>query len=209
VIAGRTLIRAQRLARELGATAVGFHDLPQALEQADIVVSATAARSFCIRKDLVARAMERRPERPLLLIDLAVPRDIDPVVRELPGVVLFDIDDLQPFIDRLGPGSSSGEADSAVEDEVARFVSWWEGREIVPTIAALRDQAEEIRQMELTKTLGRLPNLSIEERRRIDALTSAIVKKLLHRPIMYLKESDGQPNVEAVRELFALTTVSD
>jgi glutamyl-tRNA reductase len=151
--------------------------------------------------------MRDRPERQLLLIDLAVPRDIDPAVARVPNVVLHDIDGLQPpsggCDERSSPARDVLEAQLDVA--VDNFMQWWRARAIVPTIAALRQQAERIRGGELERTLARLPNLTVEDRRRIDALTSAIVNKLLHQPMVSLKESAGSGEyLEAVRELFAL-----
>jgi glutamyl-tRNA reductase len=212
VIAGRTLVRASRLAADLGAVAVPMHAMASALADSDVVVSATGSRDFCIDRQMVAKAMSHRNGRPLFMIDLAVPRDIDPAVREIPDVSLHDIDAIQPLIDAQAQTEtwSADELERSVEDEITRFMAWWQGRSLVPTIAALRGRAEGIRQTELAKTLGRLPDLSLEERRRIDALTSAIVKKLLHQPIMCLKDSDSQPaHLEAIRELFALHPAAD
>ncbi len=212
VIAGRTLVRARRLAAELGATAVSLHALPSALAEADIVVSATGSRAFAIDRATVAAALAERDGRPMLILDLAVPRDVEPGVADLPGVALYDVDALQPLIAaRIAEaGSEFARLDVATDEETARFMEWWQTRWVVPTIAALRDHAERIRRAELDKTLSRLPNLSDEERRRIDVLTSAIVNKLLHRPIVSLKELEGQPALsEALRELFALQLTAD
>jgi glutamyl-tRNA reductase len=212
VIAGRTLARASRLADELGATAVAMSTLPSALAEADLVVSATGSRDFCIDRSTVVPVMALRPQRPLLLIDLAVPRDVATDVAVLPNVTVYDVDALQPLVE--AQAAESGKAQDRLEaiagDEAARFMEWWQARWVVPTITALRDRAEDIRRAELAKTLGRLPNLSPQEKSRIDALTAAIVKKLLHQPIMSLKEPEGQPALtEAVRELFALEPTLD
>jgi glutamyl-tRNA reductase len=209
VITGRTYSRALKLATELGATAIPFLHLRDALREIDIAISATSGRRYQIDAPAVAAAMTDREGRPLLLIDLAVPRDISPAAAEIPGVLLHDIDALQPFLPTGDPEDAEAmrDVEAVLEEEVAGLVSWWQDRWVVPTISALRDQAEAIRRGELTKTLGRLPNLSADERRRIDALTSAIVKKLLHQPIMCIRESEGEPAyLEAVRELFALDT---
>lgn len=207
IVAGRTIARAETLAAELGVSAISLHALPTALAVADVVISATSARGFQLDRSGVQSALAPRPQQELLLIDLAVPRDIDPAVRGLPNVSLFDIDDLQPLVSAVqAVDESDGEwREAALDEEVHNFISWWQSRWVVPTISALRGHAESIRRGELSKTLGRLPNLSAEERRRIDALTSAIVNKLLHQPIMCLKESeDGSVYIDAVRELFAL-----
>jgi glutamyl-tRNA reductase len=212
VIAGRTLGRAEAVGRELGIAAIPFHELMGALTRVDAAISATSARTYQIDRLLVERAIASRAGRPMLLIDLAVPRDIDPQVKTLPSVELFDIDDLRPLLESQAASTDQAtkQIETALEGEVADFLSWWQGQSVVPTISALRDRAERIRLDELKKTLGRLPHLSADERRRIDALTSAIVKKILHQPIMCLKESEGAPDyVEAVRELFALPAATD
>jgi glutamyl-tRNA reductase len=211
-IAGRTYSRALKLATEVGSTAIPYHQLGKSLSDADIAISATSGRRYQIDVPAVEAAMANRHGRPLLLIDLAVPRDVNPAAADIPGVLLRDIDALQPFY-----GVANGEApevvhdiEDALEEEVAGLASWWQDRWVVPTISALRDQAETIRRGELNKTLGRLPNLSPSERQRIDALTSAIVKKLLHQPIMCIRESEGEPAyLEAVRELFALDALAE
>jgi len=206
-LAGRTLSRAKLLAGDLGIAAASVHSLTDVLRGADVAISATGARGYLIDRPMVESAMLARPERPMVLIDLAVPRDIDPAVAGVSNVVLHDIDALHPP-ESKSQGSGSGAClalDAELDAAVASFMQWWRERAIVPTIAALREQAERIRGVELGKTLGRLPALSAEERRRIDALTSAIVNKLLHQPIVSLKESSGSADyIETVRELFAL-----
>ena len=207
LVTGRTFGRAENLARELGGSALPFDELADGLAQADIVICATGARGFQIDRSFVESAMARRPERPLFLIDLAVPRDVDPSVRDIAGVMLHDIDSLQAEGEEAAPARSRAieQAQMFVDGEVRRFMAWWQGRRAVPTISALRQQAEDIRRAELAKTLDRLPNLSSDERDRIEALTAAIVKKLLHQPITRLKESDHDPRyLDTVRDLFAL-----
>jgi glutamyl-tRNA reductase len=208
VIAGRTLTRAESLARSLEASAVSMHDLENELAGADIVVTSTNSRAICIDPQTVKRAMICREERPLLMIDLAVPRDIDPEVRSIAGVTLCDIDDVQPLIDEGARGDRDLEV--GIETEVTRFMAWWQHRSLAPTIAALRERAEEIRHTELAKTLGRRPGFTDEDRQRIEALTGAIVKKLLHEPIMALKDPDCPPDrIDAICELFALQTTPE
>lgn len=170
------------------------------------MISSTGARGYQIQPPLIEAARAAQGQRPLLLIDLAVPRDIDPAVAALPGVILADIDDLQPQGEgQDGRRSAVERVEVLLSVEAERFMLWWQSRRAVPTIAALRDQAESIRRAELDKTLGRMPNLSPEERGRIEALTAAIVNKLLHQPITRLKdwETDGR-YLETVRELFSL-----
>ncbi len=205
LVTSRTFERARELATDLGAAPVPFNRLDWALGQADIVITSTGASEFLIGPDLV-RASRNGDGRPLLLIDIAVPRDVDPAVRELPGVHLFDIDDLRS-VARENLNARRAEVqrvEAIVDEEVDRFFEWLRSLQVVPTIAALRKRAEAIRRAELDRTLPRL-KLGDEERRRVEAMSQAIVKRLLHDPILRLKrESDGERYVAAVRELFDL-----
>lgn len=205
LVTSRTFERARELASDLGAAPVPFNRLDWALGQADIVITSTGASEFLIGPDLV-RESRNGDNRPLLLIDIAVPRDVDPSVRELPGVHLFDIDDLRS-VARENLNARRAEiqrVEAIVEEEVARFSEWLRSLQVVPTIAALRKRAEAIQRAELARTLPRL-NLSEDARRRVEAMSAAIVKRLLHDPILRLKqENDGERYVAAVRELFRL-----
>ena len=207
MVTSRTLTRAVALAEQLGGTTLPYDRLGDGIANADIVISATGSRGFPIDAPLIRQVMTCRSTRPLLLIDLAVPRDIDPAAGEVSGVQLYDIDDLQ-FVGNGGAGERLQAVEAAeqlVDMEVGRFLAWWQSRRAAPTISALRDQAETIRRAELAKTLDRLPNLSDEERGRIEALTAAIVNKLLHQPIVRLKQRETDTRyLDAVRELFAL-----
>lgn len=210
LVSNRTFERAEELAADLGGTAIPFSEMPRALADTDIVISSTGATSFLIDASIVRAAMQHRDSRPLLLIDIAVPRDVDPAVGRLPNVHLYDIDSLQTVVDANlnHRRNEMGKVEALVEEEVARYVEWWDTLGVIPTVAALRHRAEEMRQRELARTLRRLSDLSPEDRKRIDALTAAIVKKLLHSPISRLKEgTDGELYVEAARELFGLGDV--
>ncbi|MBA7633345.1 Glutamyl-tRNA reductase [subsurface metagenome] len=151
--------------------------------------------------------MQGREHRPLLLIDIAVPRDIDPQVKRLGNVFLYDIDDLEAVSapDIQERQKKLSKAAAIIDSEVAKFMEWWHALEVVPTIIALRGKAENMRQKELNKNLGRMSELSEEERARIDALTRTIVNKILHHPTVYLKDRNkGQKYQSMVEELFAL-----
>jgi glutamyl-tRNA reductase len=208
LVTNRTYERARLLATRLGGQAVPFRQLPQALAAADIVISSTGAERFVVGPEEVQPALSARNGRPLLFVDIAVPRDIDPQVGALPGVHLFDIDDLR------GMGQPDGQdcqrevekVEAIVGEEAESFMAWWRSLDVVPLITGLHQRAEEIRRAELEKTLRRLPNLSEEERGRIEAMTAAIVKKLLHAPITRLRaEPDGRRFSEPLRELFGLS----
>ncbi len=206
MVTSRNPDRTQSLAAALGGEAVPFERYPAAIAEADIVISSTAASDCVIDRTMVEAAMRARPSRPLLLIDIAVPRDIDPAVREVPGVHLFDIDEVQAVADKnLGLRKQEiAAAEAIVEADVTKLMEWMATLQVVPTVARLRARAEALRLAELERTLAKM-QLNDADRRRIDAMTQAIVKKLLHAPIGALKSpSDGERYVAAARALFAL-----
>jgi glutamyl-tRNA reductase len=169
----------------------------------DIVISSTGAPGFILGPSQIAEAMAGRPQRPLLLVDIAVPRDIDPAVKDIPGVSLYNIDDLQA-ISQVGLEERQKEAErveAIVEEELVRAKRWWRGQEAVPAIVALREKAETIRQKEIEKTLKAM-GLPPHGRERLDQLTKAILNKLLHPTIIRLKRDPGLS--QAAMELFGL-----
>ena len=206
LVTNRTPERAAALAARIGGQAVPFANLPDALKQSDIVISGTGAGAFVLGPDLVAPATGRDGHA-LLLLDVAVPRDIDPAVADLPGVKLFDIDDIEA-VSRASLRGRRREVlrvEAHVEDEVEDFLTWWRSLDIVPVVSALRERAEEIRRRELERALRRLPGLDGEERERLDAMTRAIVKKMLDRPIARLKDGhDTGLYLEALQDLFGV-----
>ena len=207
LVVNRSQERAEGLAEEIGpaAQAISFSGLPEALSRADIVISGTSAEGFIVGVDDVRPVMASRGGRGLLFIDVAVPRDIDPEVRRVPGVHLYDIDDIEAVTSE-GWNGRQGEVkrvESIVDEEVAAFMNWWRSLDVVPVISALRERAETIRRHELERLLSRLPDLDEESRRRIDAMTTAIVKKMLDRPISRLKDgADKGLYMEALQDLF-------
>lgn len=207
LVVSRRLERAKELAAELAGEAMSIDRLGDALACSDIVITSSGSSSFIIRQEMVSDVMSRRNGRPLLLIDIAVPRDIDPAVRGLDSVHLYDIDDLQSVAEanRRARQKESAAVEAIVQDEAARFLDWARSLAVVPTISALRREAEKVRRAELAKTLAHLPDLTEEEKKRIESLSEAIVKKMLHRPISRLKAKDGgQAYVEAARDLFGI-----
>jgi glutamyl-tRNA reductase len=209
VVANRTLKRAEELAVEIGPTtrAVALSNIQTALGDADIVISGSAAEGFIVGPEDVRPVMAPRNGRGLLFIDIAVPRDIDPAVSEIRGVHLLDIDDIEA-VTASGLNGRQKEVErvsAIVEEEVIEFIEWWRSLDVVPVIAALRERAEEIRRREVERTLGRLSDLDEESRRRIEAMTAAIVKKMLDRPIARLKDgADKGLYMEALEDLFDL-----
>jgi glutamyl-tRNA reductase len=211
LVANRTPGRAKELAGDLGGRPVAFERLGHAMGEADIVISSSAAPEFLIGEREVRQATAERNGRPLLLIDIAVPRDIDPAVRAFPQVHLYDIDDLQGLVER-GRSLRKQEVASVerlIDEEIRRFQQWLRSRGVVPTVAALRRYAEDARAAELERTFKRLRGLTPQQRAAFEAMTGALVKKLLHDPIGKLKGEDGERYVGAVRELFALDAGAD
>jgi glutamyl-tRNA reductase len=205
-ILNRTPERAHALAAIYDATTWPFACMVEALQQADVVVSCTAAPQIIISADMVVRALARRSE-PVLLLDLAVPRDIDRQVAALPNARLFDIDAMQAICEanRAARAAEIARAEALIDGEVAKFRAWWAAQAVTPTIRALRARAEAIQMAELERTLARLPELSPREQNAVRALSAAIVNKLLHQPIATLKNpSSGSQLTQAVQQLFQL-----
>ena len=204
-VTSRTEANAQRLAEAFDAHAVPFARLGEELERADVVVSSTASPEPVLSRDQVPD----RKGRPLFVIDLAVPRDVEPGVARLEGCYLYDIDDLQAVVRESlsGRRREAERAEAIVEREAERFRDWQASLQVVPAIASLRERAESIRSGELAKAEGRLEGLSESERRTVESLTTQIVNKLLHVPIVRLKQAaatEGTGYVEVARDLFGL-----
>jgi glutamyl-tRNA reductase len=212
-VANRGEERRARVANRLEANPLPLEEIRGALAEADVVVASTNSRSFLVSRDDVEAALATRERRPLLLIDLAVPRDLDPEIGTLPYAFLYDVDDLD---EAVGTGSAEGaaaRAEAIVAEEAERFRAWQASRGVVPAIASLRARAEEIRVRELGRAGRRLADLSPEERRAVEAVTVQIVNKLLHDPTVRLKEAaagaDGAAYADAVRHLFGLDAPED
>jgi len=207
VVANRTLARGEDLARKLGAKALALEAVPAALDHADVVVSATGASGLVVSQETVAHALRKRKGRPLLLIDLAVPRDLDPAINVLEGCFLYDVDDLRAVVEETlsGRRGEAANAERILAEEAERFRDWHAALAVVPTIASLRALAEEIRDSELARAGGRL---SERERRHVESVTSQILAKLLHLPTVRMKEAaaaaDGVVYADVVRHLFGL-----
>ncbi len=209
-VANRTWSRAQDLARALAGTAVPFDELATVLAAVDIVITSTGATVPIITRDMVAGVLHGRRARPLFFIDIAVPRDVEPGVDGLAGVYRYDIDEMKQVVEanRRERLREAQRAEAMVQREVARFVATLSEVEVVPTIVSLRERLEVIRAGEVRKALTRLPDASPETRDALDALSTAIVNKILHAPITKLRESSragaGRSWTEMVHELFGL-----
>ena len=210
VVANRTLDRASELAERFRSAALPLERIEDELARADVVVSSTSSPEVVLHREQVERALRARRGRPLFLIDLAVPRDLDPAINELDGCYLYDIDDLEAVVaESLGARRrEAATAERIVAEEAEQFRTWQASLDVVPAIASLRARAEEIRQGELAKAEARLGDLSDAERRAVESVTAQIVNKLLHLPTIRMKEAaaaaDGVVYADAVRHLFGL-----
>jgi glutamyl-tRNA reductase len=209
-VANRHYDRAIGLAQRFGGQAVRFDMLPAELEKADIVVSSTASPHHIVEREELAAVMASRGGRPLLLIDIAVPRDIDPAVADLEGVFLKDIDDLQSVVERRlsGREAEARRAEALLDHELDRFRRWLGTLDVVPTIAALHERGEAIAQQVLSENDPRWESLGQADRERLELVAATIVKRLLREPTLRLKARDDDRRtyayVQALRELFGL-----
>lgn len=210
LVANRTFERGERLADELAGRPVRFEDLFDHLHKADIILSSTGASHYIIGPKDVAGAVRRRKQRPMFFIDIAVPRDVDPEVNELENVYLYNTDDLQGIVEsnREQRLKEAAKAEEIVAEEAGRFLAWFSSLEVVPTIVALRSRFNEILRTEVERTMVAWKGISPEHEKRIEAMTAAMISKLLHTPISVLKHT-GQGNridlyLDALRSLFDL-----
>ena len=207
LVTNRSAERAVELAREIDGKARPFETLDQMLVLVDVVISSTGAPEPILTRARLKPIMRQRRHRPLFLIDIAVPRDVAADAADLDGVFLYDVDSLEAVVaDNLrGRMREAEQAERIVDDEVSRFARWLEQRDIGPTIRALRQKADLIARAELERTPAGLPSLDERARRSLQAMTSAIVNKLLHAPTTALKDPRrGEEMATAVRDLFAL-----
>jgi len=204
VVANRTFERAVNLARCFNGKAVAFEELVPELAYVDILISSTGAPNLILTKDQVKPIMRQRRNSPLFLIDIAVPRDLDPKLNDLDNVYLYSIDDLQNVVDinKAERDKEAVRAERIVTEETLKFMLWLGSMEITPTIVALREKADEVCRAELARTLVQLKNLSPREEKSVEKMATAIANKLLHHPIMFLKGSDSP---EEKRHKLAMT----
>ena len=215
LVTNRTFERAEKLAAEFNGKAVPFDSFVDHLAEVDIVMTSTGAPNFILGKRQMEEVLKRRKNRPMFLIDIAVPRDIDPKVNDISNTYLYDVDDLQGVVQAnlKERQKEAGKAEAIVEQEIGQFHQWLGNLEVKPTVIALRRKLEEIRQQELEKTFGNLKDLTGKQRKSIEAMAGAIINKILHKPTAILKNSQndtsGEDYVDAVRTLFDLPAPSD
>ena len=209
-IANRHYDRAIGLAQRFGGRAVRFDELPNLLAEADIVVSSTSSPHHVVDGEALSEVMVQRAGRPLLLIDLAVPRDMAPSCREVPGVTVHDMDDLQALVERntTSRQTDARRAELILKTERARFDEWLGAQEVTPTVAALRARAADIVERALAENESGWESLSDADRERLRAMANAIASRILHEPTLRLKRSatdeGATSHVHALRELFGL-----
>jgi glutamyl-tRNA reductase len=209
-VASRTLGTAQKLAEEIGGSASSLEDLPLLLHQADIVICSTAAPTYVVDKRLMKKVVRERRYRPILFVDIAVPRDVDPSVADLDNVFVYDVDDLESVLE-LNRENRAGEAAAAeklVADELENYLRWSKSQQVVPVIKALRMHASQIAELEIQRTLQNVKEPDKKTSQSVKAMGNAIVNKLLHPVLTRLKQEgahgDPQPLIDALVALFEL-----
>ena len=208
VVANRTLERAERVAAAVGGDAVPLDSLPAALASADLVVSCTGAVGHVLDTELLTAAVAGRPDRPLVVLDLALPRDVDPVAHDLPGVTVVDLETLAGVLATSEHAADVEATREIVVEEVAAFLGWQRAVSVAPTVVALRDMADAVVRAELVRLTGRLPDLDPHARAEIEQTVTRVVDKLLHAPTVRVKqlaeEPGGQSYADALNKLFGL-----
>jgi glutamyl-tRNA reductase len=208
-VANRHAGRARAIAERIGGRVCSLHDLPARIEEADVVVSSTASPHPLISSDALSEVVRGR-DRPLVLIDIAVPRDVEPACGELENVTLYDIDDLQAVVARNLEVREAERvrAEELVETEIQRFARWMGQLDVLPTITALREHGATIVDQVLAENAGRWEGATPRDRERIDALARAVMQRLLHEPTIRLKSlghDAAHGRLEMARELFGLS----
>jgi glutamyl-tRNA reductase len=208
VVANRTAANAERLAATLEGRGVGLDALPVELIAADVLVTSTGATGIVVSRDVVAAAVEHRAGRPLVVLDLALPHDVEPSVRSLPGVTLVDLATLQAALVDTDAGAGVEAARAVVTEEVGAFLSWQKASRVAPTVVALRSRADQVVEAELSRLTSRLPELDERERAEVEQAVRRVVQTLLHTPTVRVKELTESPvglsYADALRELFGL-----
>jgi len=211
LVVNRTLERARSLVQRWNAKAATFENIDTALASADILIASTGAPHTLITREMVLAAMSKRSDRPLILIDIAVPRDIDQYVSDVPRVSLYDMDNLNDHLEHslAERMAQVPQVKSIVQEEVLDFAEYMKSLDMLPLIADMRQNAETIRRNELKKSLRHLPDLTEDERAHVDALTQALVKKILHAPTNRLRaeaaSSRASEYAQITRALFNLS----
>jgi glutamyl-tRNA reductase len=207
-VANRTYERGCELAREFNGRAIRFEDFPKELVHTDIVICSTGAPNYVVTKADMQEILKERKQKPVFLIDISVPRNIDPAINELDNVYLYDIDDLQGVVDSniLERKKEAEKAEKIIDEEVEKFQKWLSSLDSVPTIIALRKKAEDIKEAELRDFFNKFPDIDEKKKKAVIQLASTIVNKLLHPPTAALKEDseDRETLIATIKRLYSL-----
>lgn len=204
IVANRTFARAQELASKFSGTPCSMQEAMQRLEEVDILISSTGAEGYVITSAQVAQSMKQRPDRPLFMIDIAVPRDIDPAISELQNVFLYDIDDLEGIVES-NMEMRRGEAlkiEDMIEEEISSFANWLQTLGVKPVIRALQEKSSSIHESTLESLFNKLPELDERQRKVIRRLTKSIINQMMHDPINRIKELAGEENGAEALNMF-------
>ncbi len=210
-VINRSEDRAHSLAESCGGRAVPYERLTLELAEADVVIASTASPKFILTPEMMKGVVRSRRHRPLFIIDIAVPRDVDPRVGNMDNVFVYDVDDLQQVAEEnlSVRAREASLAESIVEEELGAFLTWRRSLELAPTIVALRKRFAEVAEQELRRALPRLDGVNESDRAVLEAMSRSMVNKLLHQPMTQLKAGAGEPDgallIDAVRRLFALS----
>jgi len=209
-VTNRTHERAVEMAQLFDGKIIEYTKFMAFLPEVDIVITSSGAPHYIIVRDDMKKVIDARRNRPMFLIDIAVPRNIEPSVNELDNVFLYDIDDLQKVVESNleGRAASAQEAEAIISEEVERMVARLKAREVVPTIVSLQEQLENVRAAELTRMRGKFGTLTPEQEQALDALTKSIINKIAHGPISELRRQASQPDghffIATIRKVFRL-----
>ncbi|HYA12474.1 MAG TPA: glutamyl-tRNA reductase [Thermodesulfovibrionales bacterium] len=208
IVANRSYSRACELAKEFTGRPVKLDDFLQEMVHSDIVICSTGAPHYILLKDQMQRVMKDRKQRPVFLIDISVPRNIDPKINDLDNVYLYNIDDLQGIVDTnmFERKKEAEKAEKIIEEEIEPFLKWLSSLDSVPTIVALRERAEEIKREEFEKLMNRFPDMEEGQKKAIEYMASAIMNKLIHPPTVALKEDpeDKDLMIAIIKKLYGI-----
>lgn len=207
-VVNRTFERGCELAAEFNGRAVRFEDFLAEMVHFDIIFCSTGAPAYVLHREEMQRVMKERKQKPVFIIDISVPRNIDPGINDLDNVYLYDVDDLQGVVDSniVERQKEAKKAEDIIEEEIDSFQKWMSSLDSVPTVVALRNRAEDIKREELERLMNKLPELGEKERKAIEYMASAITNKLIHPPTVALKDDveDKDVLIATVRKLYAL-----
>ncbi|HLA51099.1 MAG TPA: glutamyl-tRNA reductase [Thermodesulfobacteriota bacterium] len=215
IVANRTYEKAIEMAKGFNGTPIMFREFTHYLKKVDIVIASTAAPKFIIHPEQIEEVIKERKNRSMFFIDISVPRNIDPLINNIDNIYLYNVDDLQGVVEAnlKERAKEAKEAEAIINEELGNFHRWVKSLDVVPTIVALKKKLEEIRKGEMEKALSGMNNLQEKDKETIDAMTKAIINKVVHDPVTHLKKEadkvEGDFYIEAARKLFDLDAEAD